>query len=122
MANVPTTDATPARPGMSFFERYLSLWVLLCIVVGIGLGHALPGLFGAIASAELANVNLVVAGLIWLMIVPMRPKINFGALGAVRKHWKGVGITRLHHWALKPFSMVQDRRRAVAGQGWLVRD
>jgi len=98
-------DAAPARSGISFFERYLSLWVALCIVVGIGLGHLLPGLFGAIASAEVANVNLVVALLIWLMIVPMLLKIDLGALGSVRKHWKGVGVTLFINWAVKPFSM-----------------
>ena len=91
-------DATPARPGISFFERYLTLWVALCIVAGIALGHMLPGLFGAIASAEVARVNLVVAVLIWLMIVPM-------LLGSVRQHWKGVGVTLFINWAVKPFSM-----------------
>ena len=98
-------DATPARPGISFFERYLTLWVALCIVAGIALGHMLPGLFGAIASAEVARVNLVVAVLIWLMIVPMLLKIDFGALGSVRQHWKGVGVTLFINWAVKPFSM-----------------
>ena len=77
----------------------------LCIVAGIALGHALPGLFGAIAAAEVARVNLVVAVLIWLMIVPMLLKIDFGALGSVRQHWKGVGITLFINWAVKPFSM-----------------
>lgn len=104
MATIPT-DATAARPGISFFERYLTLWVTLCIVAGIALGHALPGLFGAIAAAEVARVNLVVAVLIWLMIVPMLLKIDFGALGSVRQHWKGVGITLFINWAVKPFSM-----------------
>ena len=77
----------------------------LCIVAGIALGHALPGLFGAIATAEVARVNLVVAVLIWLMIVPMLLKIDFGALGSVRQHWKGVGVTLFINWAVKPFSM-----------------
>ena len=104
MANV-SADAASSRPGISFFERYLSLWVALCIVVGIGLGHLLPDLFGAIASAEVANVNLVVALLIWLMIVPMLLKIDFGALASVRQHWKGVGVTLFINWAVKPFSM-----------------
>src|SRR3546814_14242276 len=75
MATIPA-DATAARPGISFFERYLTLWVALCIVAGIALGHALPGLFGVIAAAEVARVNLVVAVLIWLMIVPMLLKID----------------------------------------------
>src|SRR3546814_13810985 len=104
MATIPA-DATAARPGISFFERYLTLWVALCIVAGIALGHALPGLFGAIAAAEVARVNLVVAVLIWLMIVPMLLKIDFGALGSVRQHWKGVGVTLFINWAVKPFSM-----------------
>ncbi|WEK02164.1 MAG: ACR3 family arsenite efflux transporter [Candidatus Sphingomonas phytovorans] len=90
---------------MGRFERYLTLWVALCIVTGIALGQALPGLFAAIASAEVARVNLVVAALIWLMIVPMLLKIDFGALGSVRQHWKGVGVTLFVNWAVKPFSM-----------------
>ncbi|MDR6511164.1 ACR3 family arsenite transporter [Novosphingobium capsulatum] len=101
---------------MGTFERYLSLWVVLCIVAGVALGQVLPGLFAAIAAAQLAQVNLVVAGLIWLMIVPMLLKIDFAALGAVRQHWKGVGVTLLINWAVKPFSM------AVLGTlfiGWL---
>jgi len=105
MSTAPLAASAPPRPGISFFERYLSLWVALCIVVGIALGHALPDLFGVIASAEVANVNLVVAVLIWLMIVPMLLKIDFGALGSVRQHWKGVGVTLFINWAVKPFSM-----------------
>ncbi|MCW1431988.1 ACR3 family arsenite efflux transporter [Novosphingobium sp. JCM 18896] len=105
MATVFDADTAPVRPGISFFERYLTLWVALCIVAGIALGHLLPGLFGAIASAEVARVNLVVAVLIWLMIVPMLLKIDFGALGSVRQHWKGVGVTLFINWAVKPFSM-----------------
>ena len=94
-----------ARPAMSLFERYLSVWVLLCIVAGIGLGAALPGAFAAIASAEISRVNLPVAVLVWLMIIPMLLKIDFGALGSVRQHWKGVGVTLFINWAVKPFSM-----------------
>lgn len=90
---------------MGTFERYLSVWVALCIVAGIALGQAAPGVFAAIASAEVARVNLVVAALIWLMIVPMLLKIDFGALGSVRQHWKGVGVTLFVNWAVKPFSM-----------------
>jgi ACR3 family arsenite transporter len=90
---------------MSLFERYLSLWVALCIGAGIVLGHFLPAVFGAIAAAEVAKVNLVVAALIWLMIIPMLLKIDFGALGSVREHWKGVGVTLFINWAVKPFSM-----------------
>lgn len=90
---------------MSVFERYLSLWVALCIVVGVALGHMFPGAFALIASAEIARVNLVVAVLIWLMIIPMLLKIDFAALGSVREHWKGVGVTLFINWAVKPFSM-----------------
>jgi len=94
-----------ARPAIGFFERYLSLWVAACIVAGIALGYALPGLFALIAAAEVARVNLVVAVLIWLMIIPMLLKIDLGALGSVRRHWKGVGVTLFINWAVKPFSM-----------------
>jgi len=100
-----TIAAEVQRPGIGMFERYLSVWVALCIVAGIELGHLLPGAFATIAAAEVAQVNLVVAGLIWLMIVPMLLKIDFGSLGSVRQHWKGVGVTLFVNWAVKPFSM-----------------
>ena len=90
---------------MSLFERYLTLWVALCIVIGVALGHFFPTLFVAIGSAELARVNLPVAGLIWLMIIPMLLKVDFAALGQVGKHWRGIGVTLLVNWAIKPFSM-----------------
>ncbi|MGJ4892320.1 ACR3 family arsenite efflux transporter [Bradyrhizobium sp. HKCCYLR20261] len=90
---------------MTTFERYLSIWVLLCIGVGIALGHLLPGVFAAVAAAEIARVNLPVAVLIWLMIIPMLLKIDFAALGGVREHWRGIGVTLLVNWAIKPFSM-----------------
>ena len=80
---------------MSTFERYLTLWVGLCIAVGVALGHGLPALFRAIGSAEVAQVNLPVALLIWLMIIPMLVKIDFAALGQVREHWRGIGVTLL---------------------------
>lgn len=105
-----------ARPAISFFERYLSLWVAACIAVGIGLGHVSPDAFAAIAAAEIAKVNLVVAVLIWLMIIPMLLKIDFGALGSVRQHWKGVGVTLFINWAVKPFSMAA---LATFFIGWL---
>ncbi len=94
-----------ARPVISFFERWLTLWVGLCIVAGITLGAWLPGVFETVAAAEIARVNLVVAVLIWLMIVPMLLKIDFASLGSVREHWKGVGVTLFINWAVKPFSM-----------------
>ena len=90
---------------MSTFERYLTLWVAACIVVGIALGHFFPGVFQTIGRAEVAQVNLPVAVLIWLMIIPMLMKIDFGALAEVRRHWRGIGITLFVNWAVKPFSM-----------------
>jgi ACR3 family arsenite transporter len=103
---------------MSTFERYLTLWVGLCIAVGVALGHGLPAVFHAIGSAEVAQVNLPVAVLIWLMIIPMLVKIDFSALGQVREHWRGIGVTLFVNWAVKPFSM------ALLGWvfiGWLFR-
>jgi ACR3 family arsenite transporter len=90
---------------MTIFERWLTLWVALCIVVGIALGHLFPGVFHAIGVAEIAKVNLPVAALIWLMIVPMLIKIDFAALGQVKEHWRGIGVTLFINWAVKPFSM-----------------
>lgn len=96
---------------MSIFERYLTLWVALCIFVGVALGHFLPGVFHAIGTTEVAQVNLPVAVLIWLMIIPMLLKIDFAALGQVKEHWRGFGVTLFINWAVKPFSM--------AALGWL---
>jgi ACR3 family arsenite transporter len=90
---------------MSTFERFLTLWVALCIVAGVALGHFLPHVFHIIGSAEIAKVNLPVAVLIWLMIIPMLVKIDFGALGRVKEHWRGIGVTLFVNWAVKPFSM-----------------
>ncbi len=90
---------------MSIFERYLTVWVALCIVVGVLLGHLFPAVFHVIGGIEVASVNLPVAVLIWLMIIPMLVKIDFGALGQVREHWRGVGVTLFINWAVKPFSM-----------------
>jgi ACR3 family arsenite transporter len=90
---------------MSIFERYLTLWVALCIVAGVALGHFFSPLFQAIGSAEIAHVNLPVAGLIWLMIIPMLMKVDFAALGEVRRHWRGIGVTLFINWAVKPFTM-----------------
>jgi ACR3 family arsenite transporter len=90
---------------MSTFERYLTVWVALCIVAGVALGHFLPGVFHTIGSVEIAHVNLPVAILIWLMITPMLIKVDFAAIGKVREHWRGIGVTLLINWAVKPFSM-----------------
>ena len=96
---------------MSLFERWLTLWVALCIVAGVALGHIVPGFFHAVGTSEIAKVNLPVAALIWLMIVPMLIKIDFAALGRVREHWRGIAVTLFINWAVKPFSM--------AALGWL---
>ncbi len=104
-AQCETTMARAAGQPLGFFERYLTLWVFLCIAVGIGLGHLFPNAFQAIGRMEIARVNLPVAALIWLMIVPMLLKVDFGALAEVRRHWKGIGVTLFINWAVKPFSM-----------------
>jgi arsenite transporter len=96
---------------MSIFERYLTLWVGLCIITGIALGHFFAPLFHFIGAIEIARVNLPVALLIWLMIIPMLVKIDFAALKRVKEHWRGIGVTLFINWAVKPFSM--------AFLGWL---
>lgn len=90
---------------MSTFERYLTIWVGLCIVLGVALGHLFPNVFHAIGAIEIAKVNLPVAVLIWLMIIPMLVKIDFAALSKVKEHWRGIGVTLFINWAVKPFSM-----------------
>ena len=100
-----TAGRAPAASAMSGFERYLSVWVLLCIVAGIALGQFAPGVFQAIGRMEIAQVNLPVGLLIWIMIVPMLLKVDFGALGQVKQHWRGIGVTLFVNWAVKPFSM-----------------
>jgi ACR3 family arsenite transporter len=96
---------------LGFFERYLTLWVLLCIIAGIALGHWMPAPFQQLGKMEVAQVNLPVAVLIWLMIIPMLLKIDFHALHHVKEHWRGVGVTLFINWGVKPFSM--------AFLGWL---
>ncbi len=90
---------------MSIFERYLSIWVFLCIVIGVALGQAMPAPFHWLGSLEIAKVNLPVGLLIWVMIIPMLLRIDFGALHEVKKHWRGIGVTLFINWAVKPFSM-----------------
>ncbi len=97
--------AAPAVLPMTVFERYLSVWVLLCIVAGIALGQAFPGPVQAIGGMAVAQVNLPVGLLIWVMIVPMLLRVDFGALHRVREHWRGIGVTLFVNWAVKPFSM-----------------
>ena len=90
---------------MGFFERYLSVWVALCIVAGVGLGYAMPGVFASIAALEYAHVNLIVAVLIWLMIYPMMVQIDFGSIKDVGKKPKGLVLTLVINWLIKPFTM-----------------
>jgi ACR3 family arsenite transporter len=96
---------------MSIFERYLTVWVFLCIVVGIALGQFVPAPFHAIGRMEVAQVNLPVGLLIWVMVIPMLIKVDFASLSQVKAHWKGIGVTLFVNWAVKPFSM--------AFLGWL---
>ena len=95
----------PVPAPMSVFERYLTVWVLLCIVVGIALGQFFPSVFQALGRMEIAKVNLPVGLLIWVMVIPMLVKVDFGALGEVRKHARGIGVTLVVNWLVKPFSM-----------------
>jgi len=106
-----TTAKAAAGLPMSLFERYLSLWVLLCIIAGIAFGQLAPGLFQAIGRLEVAQVNLPVGLLIWVMIIPMLVKVDFAALHEVKQHIRGIGVTLFVNWLVKPFSM--------AFLGWL---
>ncbi|WP_184228071.1 ACR3 family arsenite efflux transporter [Paraburkholderia youngii] len=108
--NIASPTQAP-RPAISFFERYLTVWVALCIVVGIVLGRVFPGVFQHIGRMEYAHVNLPVGLLIWVMIIPMLIKVDFGSLHEVRQHVKGIGVTLFVNWLVKPFSM--------AFLGWL---
>lgn len=105
MTQAATASCTPGAPSMNAFERYLTLWVFVCIVLGVALGQFFPRMFQAVARWEVAQVNLPVGVLIWVMIVPMLLKVDFGALGLVRQHWRGIGVTLFINWAVKPFSM-----------------
>jgi len=105
------TNSTKNIAPMSVFERYLSVWVFLCIITGIALGQFFPSMFQAIGSMEVAKVNLPVGLLIWIMIIPMLIKVDFGSLHEVRRHVKGIGVTLFVNWLVKPFSM--------AFLGWL---
>jgi ACR3 family arsenite transporter len=96
---------------MNLFERYLTLWVFMCIVAGVLLGQFLPGVFQVFASLEIAKVNIPVGVLVWVMIIPMLLRIDFGALHQVKKQVRGIGVTLFINWAVKPFSM--------AFLGWL---
>ena len=102
-ANMPVANDTAQV--MNLFERFLTVWVFLCIAAGILLGQALPGLFQSIGRIEIAQVNLPVGLLIWVMIIPMLVKVDFGALHEVRQHVRGIGVTLFVNWLVKPFSM-----------------
>ena len=110
-ATAPAAEGAGGAAGMSVFERYLTLWVALCIVVGIGLGQLFPTAAQTIGGWEIAKVNLPVGLLIWVMIIPMLLKVDFAALGEVRHHMRGIGVTLAVNWLVKPFSM--------AFLGWL---
>ena len=105
------TAKQSAGAPMSTFERYLTVWVFLCIIIGIALGQWLPGPFQMLGKMEVARVNLPVGLLIWIMIIPMLVKVDFGALHEVKNHFKGIGVTLFVNWLVKPFSM--------AFLGWL---
>jgi arsenite transporter len=105
MGTAAATVRQPAPAGLSFFERWLTLWVALCIVAGIVLGQALPGPVHWLGRMELARVNIPVGLLIWVMIIPMLLRIDFGALHQVRAHVRGIGVTLAVNWLVKPFSM-----------------
>ena len=97
--------ASAGKPAMSVFERFLTFWVALCIIVGIALGQLLPGVFHTLGEATVAQVNIPVAVLVWLMIVPMLLKIDLTALGQVGRHWRGIASTVGVNWLVKPFTM-----------------
>ena len=99
------SDKKTKSSEMDLFERYLTLWVTLCIVVGIILGHLFPGAFQVVGRIEVAHINLPVAVLVWLMIIPMLLKIDLKSLKCVKHYWRGVGITLFVNWGVKPFSM-----------------
>ena len=113
------TRMIEGRKPLGVFARYLTLWVALCIVAGITLGHFFPGVFQALGAMEVAKVNIPVAVLIWLMVIPMLLRVDFSALHEVGQHWRGIGVTLFINWGVKPFSM------AFLGWlfiGWLFRD
>jgi ACR3 family arsenite transporter len=118
MSSVSEVRRRAAAPALGLFERYLTLWVALCIIAGIILGQLLPAPFHALGRMNLAQVNIPVAVLIWLMIVPMLMKVDFGALHRVAEQWRGIAVTVGINWLVKPFSM------ALLGWlfiGWLFR-
>src|SRR5438067_4404534 len=118
MSSVADLSSRRATPALGSFERYLTLWVALCIIAGVLLGQLMPAPFQALGRMNVAEVNIPVALLIWLMIVPMLLKVDFGALHRVAEQWRGIAVTVGVNWLVKPFSM------ALLGWlfvGWLFR-
>jgi ACR3 family arsenite transporter len=105
MDAVASAPPRAAKLALGRFERWLTAWVLLCMVAGVVLGWALPAPIHALGRMQLAQVNIPVGLLIWVMIVPMLTKIDFGALHQVAQHWRGIGVTVGINWLVKPFSM-----------------
>ncbi len=105
MGNGTLATSEPASGGIGFFEKWLTLWVALCIAAGIGLGNALPGLFRVLAGLEYAKVNLVVAVLIWAMVYPMMVNVDFASLRHIGDRPKGLVVTVVVNWLIKPFTM-----------------
>jgi ACR3 family arsenite transporter len=104
-ASAKAQNLKPVSQPLTFFERYLTLWVFLCIALGILAGQAAPGLFHLIGCIEVAKVNIPVGLLIWVMVIPMLVKVDFGALHEVKQHVRGIGVTLFVNWLVKPFSM-----------------
>ena len=118
MSTVVEARPGATRPALGTFERYLTIWVALCIVAGIALGRLVPAPFQALGRMTVAEVNIPVAVLIWLMIIPMLIRVDFGALHRVAEQWRGIAVTVGINWLVKPFSM------ALLGWlfiGWLFR-
>src|SRR6476619_3510119 len=118
MTSVTETGRRRTAPALGIFERYLTVWVAFCIIAGIVLGRLAPGPFQVLGRMTVAEVNIPVAVLIWLMIVPMLLKVDFGALHRVAEQWRGIAVTVGINWLVKPFSM------ALLGWifiGWLFR-
>src|SRR5207302_8648571 len=112
MSSVAELSSRRAAPALGAFERYLTLWVALCIIAGVLLGQMMPARFQTLGRMTLAEVNIPVAVLIWLMIVPMLLKVDFAALHRVAEQWRGIAVTVGVNWLVKPFSM--------ALLGWLL--
>ncbi len=105
MSAQPQAATRPPAPSLGFFERYLTVWVLACIVVGVMAGQAFPTAFQSVGRWEIATVNVPVALLVWIMIIPMLARVDFTALHGIRRHVRGIGVTLFVNWLVKPFSM-----------------